>query len=52
MGSILFRLITIVFFAAQSGCALFSSTEEQQPAVTAKAETHEVEKNQQNDGVK
>ena len=46
MGRILFRGIAIVFFAALSGCALFSSTEEE-PTVTPKPDTHEVEKDQQ-----
>ena len=47
MSRILYPVITIGFFAALSGCALFSSTEEQQPTVTPKSDTREAEKDQQ-----
>jgi len=47
MGRILCRVIIIGFFTTLSGCALFSSTEEQQPTVTQKSDTNESEKDQQ-----
>ena len=47
MDRILVRLIAIVVYSALSACALFSSTEEARPTVTAKAEVNEVEKDRQ-----
>jgi hypothetical protein len=47
MDRILVRLIAIVVYTALSACAIFSSTEEQQPTVSSKAEVHEVENDRQ-----